>query len=292
MNLSGTITKTRFQAWAGCLIFTIVCLSAHASSSSAYGPSEEWVTGALSISLILSLVGVIGNIFLEERFVGTAMEGCVAIVLLIFWCASLPTIMNPDNNIAVSIVNEVPDVVNANLYFFSWVCFGCVVFLVGHFLQDYFGHDVYGNTSNKAARWACLAASSMIVLAASAEYYATFDCSRMGSPSTCFRTKYAIGLGAVTFLGAAAVIFMVIRDILVPTIELGVAALSFVLYVFGVAVITFGAGPGAGISNLYFAVWISTVLSLFFTLQSYKEHQAGQAGGNQESIAPDGATSA
>lgn len=58
----------------------------------------------------------------------------------------------------------------------------------------------------------------------------------------------------------------------------------------GIAVITFGDGPGIKIGNLYFSTWIGFVLTLFLTSKSWnavREHMKGkseeqEAGGDEK----------
>ena len=97
---------SRFQAWAALFIFSCVCLTAHLSPSPTTNCSVDWVTAALSISLIFSFFGTLAHFFISDKFVGQMLEGGLAFFLLIIWCACLPTIMNPNNNISKNINNN------------------------------------------------------------------------------------------------------------------------------------------------------------------------------------------
>ena len=70
------------------------------------------------MSMSFSLLAVIAH-FVEvtrTKFVGTKIEGGVASLLLVFWAAGLVYIMNPDLNMAATIILERPAIYNSNLY--------------------------------------------------------------------------------------------------------------------------------------------------------------------------------
>lgn len=276
----------RFQAWGGCFAFSVVCLGSHVSADTAVGSVEQWVTAALSISMILSFFGIVAYLFAKGAFENTPAEGGLAFLLFVFWCCSLPFIMNPDNNIAVSTIFGIPDVVNANLYFFSWVCFICVVFVLGDYSQQQVGANVYDNTPPKTAKWFALAASSMVVLASAIEFYVSADCSSgsiFRGTNTCKRTNFAIALGVLTFLLTVAFSAMSVLKKLTAMLELFGASIVLIFYIFGVAFVTFGSGPGSAIGNLYFSIWISFVVSILLATQCIRDYYAAQG----EASSPD-----
>lgn len=72
-----------------------------------------------SISIILSLFAVVAHLVDsgKEKFVGTKLEGFVSTLLLFFWVAGLPVIMNPNNDLAVqTIAVGSTTILNTNLY--------------------------------------------------------------------------------------------------------------------------------------------------------------------------------
>ena len=137
-----------------------------------------------------------------------------------FWGLGLPAIMNPENSIAVHVI----EVDNANLYFSSWISFAAAVFIAGSLAQETMGLDVR-QAPQKQSRWFSLAAASMVVLFASVRIHRNEDV-RCGGPDTtfdsfeqsvdagtlagtefCKRVNLGISLGVLTFLTSAAMSF-------------------------------------------------------------------------------------
>jgi len=67
------------------------------------------------------------------------------------------------------------------------------------------------------------------------------------------------------------------RGQLTNMIELGVSVVLGIMYIFGVAFITFGNGSGVGIGNIYFSTWAGFVVSLMLASASFKEFTANKA---------------
>jgi hypothetical protein len=87
-----------------------------------------------------------------------------AFISLGLWCAVLPAMMKPTNNIAQGSDGEI---LNANLYFFSWGSFIMALSIFSAYL-----HDVYGvgkslsNKNFKTFFWGALMATSFVTMAA------------------------------------------------------------------------------------------------------------------------------
>jgi hypothetical protein len=80
------------------------------------------------------------------------------------WCAVLPEMMKPSNDIAQSRDGSIE---NANLYFFSWFSFFMAMAVFLGYLKD--AHGVGLNTKNKsfkASAWAALMVASFVTMAA------------------------------------------------------------------------------------------------------------------------------
>ena len=81
---------SRFQAWSGLFVFSIICLTAYESSIVGSKSSEmQWITAALSMSLIFSFVGVVVHFIASDKFVGQMSEGGLALLLLLSCSCSL-----------------------------------------------------------------------------------------------------------------------------------------------------------------------------------------------------------
>jgi hypothetical protein len=181
------------------------------------------------------------------------------------WGVGLPNIMNPHHGIAVLNVT----VVNANLYFFSWLALANCLFLLTSLVQDVRGIAVRDVAQPKLARWIALTASSLVVMGSAVRIFTedSYDCgnpdSVLHSSSFCRRTRVAIAFGTVSIVASMLCAVAVHRALLSTTMELVSSSLVFVFWCFGVASVTFGfAAPGSRIGNLFFSTWISFLLSM------------------------------
>jgi hypothetical protein len=204
--------------------------------------------------------------------------------LIAFWAAGLPTIMDPNNKIAVSLpdnTNVGSVVTNANLYFFSWCSFCCAVYLSGSLLQDTMAVSV-SYIAAKAARWYGLVASSLVVIGTASRTFRAASCADRDaddptSNEYCRRCKLAISLGVVCFVSAALMTFLVQqKKQLTAVSDFSINSVYLILWCIGVSFITFGASPGSSVGNLYFSTWISFILSVFSFGVSFRELVAGK----------------
>lgn len=281
----------RFPAWLALSVFSAVCLAAVATQVDSRGGAEKWVLSVTIVSMILSFLAVVAYLVMRAPFVGQLPEGALLGLLTALWCAGLPTIMNPNRDLAV--ISDEEDLLvikNANLYFFCWLSLACILYLSGSFAQEAAGYDVT-KTPPKTARWYGLCASSVVVLGSAVEALKSADaCDIEGlSKSTyCRRTRWAISLGTISAVVAGAVVFMSRRGQLQLAVEFGITTLLLILWCFGVGFITFGSTPGATISNLYFASWISFILAVYIFAQSFREVLAARYDAHAPSQQHDG----
>ena len=193
-----------------------------------------------------------------------------SIMMLILWCIGLPIIMNPSNGIAVGMAQ----VVNANLYLSSWICFGCIVFLVGDLMGDFFaGH--YGTAlglsrldpetgeyvttapfsavqyqrlwETRRGKWFALAVITGIALSSSVRTFQAFQCTNeaiTANSNTCVDSKVAISM---TTIGCIVSVIMVgigsIGGSMVENIEKFGAVFTTGIWTVCLGFITFGEGP-------------------------------------------------
>lgn len=200
-------------------------------------------------------------------------------MLIVIWGTALPVIMNPNRAIAVSVLN----VINANLYFFSWLSLAALVFVVGSLARDFTGiqaKDVVSNT--KGARYYALAASSVIVMATAVRQYNAGNGCEGASSEGCRRTKWAISLGVVSFVGSVIMAYMIGHGAISKLMDLIVVTILLIMWCFGVGYITFGASPGARIGNLYFSTWISFILVVIMFSSSFRDFMSGGASPSTE----------
>jgi uncharacterized membrane protein (UPF0136 family) len=192
-----------------------------------------------------------------------------AVLIMAFWGAGLPVIMNPNNTIAVDALGFVE---NANLYFFAWMSLAAIVFIFGSLAQEYSGvsvRDVAPNSKN--GLWYGLCASSIVVMATSVRLFTSRHCSDSleGSTRYCKRTKFSISVGAVSFVASAVVAYLLSMG-LSGFIEFIACCVLLFLWCFGVGFTTFGSAPGATIGNLYFASWVSFIIIVILFGQAFR----------------------
>lgn len=168
--------------------------------------------------------------------------------------------MGPSNDLAVTL-NAVTD---ANLYFSSWLCILICMRLALKGLQESMNIDVAQQADSKQARWLFLVAFSFVVMVASARIFSSSAAICDGREKFCRRLKLAISLGLMSGLASLGVTLALFKQMVSPMIEFGVSFIVVTFWTFGIGYITFGGSesPGATISNLYFATWISFLLSV------------------------------
>jgi hypothetical protein len=97
------------------------------------------VISVCSISLAFAFSSCLAYFFISDKFVGEKPEGFVSALLLIVWVCGLPVIMSPKKGIAVAVAPESSGglnfVSNANIYFFSWAAFACIVYICGSYAR-------------------------------------------------------------------------------------------------------------------------------------------------------------
>ena len=188
--------------------------------------------------------------------------------------------MNPKNSIAVSYT----EVDNANLYFSSWAAFCCCLWIVGSQAQETCGLDITHVAPRKAKAYG-LVASSLVVMGSSIRIFKSFKCHRaeMSGVDLCWRTKYAISAGVIGFSIALIWMFVLHMGLTLVNYEMFGSGFLLVLWVVGLAFITFGQGPGHSIGNLFFATWVSLIISIFLFAESVRAYLGGQEAAQQQS---------
>lgn len=136
-----------------------------------------------------------------------------------------------------------------------------------------------GTPSNK---WYLLLAAAVIVTA-SASRLLTPNCEDSDT-SLCRRTKYGITAGAVGTFFALVISIMSFTNHLSMWPEIISAVVVFVIFVIGIAFLTFGGAdaPASNVGNLYFSVWICFILGMFLMNKCFKEFKKSREGGDDE----------
>jgi len=195
--------------------------------------------------------------------------------------------MDTNNSLAV---NASGDILNPNLYFFSWLSLSLVVaLLVGY------GHEVNAATmvfENGAGYWAGISVASVVALASSLQTFfkgsdlegVDYDCQNDPDDQEsgyCKRLKFSISLGAISAVVTGTCCLLSFK--MTNLIHGAVSGVVFLAWTIGVAFVTFGdVSPGDGVGNLYFGVWAAFIMSLFMVSTSVKKYLASR---NEEQAA-------
>lgn len=268
----------RFQAWFASMVFAAVCLASHRSSPNwDTGDKGKWVLSDLGILVAFSCIGTLAHLFLKKLFVGRLLEGLLSFLLVLFWCAGLPVIMNPDNHIAVTGNFNAPVIWNPNLFFFSWFGFMCSFYIFGNYLQDASGRDLSVDASSKTSKFGFLLAASVVILITASNIHTDADCqdSPQKDSEFCKRNNFAVSLGAVGIFFTLIVMVATYCDKMVVLITRVTALVMLGMTTTGVALITFNEGSGTQLGNLYFATWAAFAVSVFISGQIIRERMGG-----------------
>mmetsp|Transcript_20013 Transcript_20013/g.30088 ORF Transcript_20013/g.30088 Transcript_20013/m.30088 type:complete len:328 (+) Transcript_20013:211-1194(+) len=253
-----------FRSWCNVAMISIITLVS-AASLGVDNLYEIWVTAAAAVSLSISLLVFCGYNCLRNRFEGSGIEGFLALIVLIAWTACIPATMHITTE-----SGGYNNVVNANLYFSTWLSFAVSVSLFIQSLPQLVGEGrAVPEESTKMTRLVGLVVTSVVLLVSSSQF-ALASCGGEGG-STCQRNSYAIYVGAVGTALPCVTLLLLLCQRLNMIIEMIISIFMFITYIFGVGFITFGDGPGSlSISNLYFAPWVGFVLSSSLAFESIK----------------------
>ena len=237
---------------------------------------------AITFATTAVVVGLHMSPVLSHFIVNTRVEGAICVILCAFWATTVSIVSNANTGLAVDNDAE-NNVVNGNLYYFSWAGFVTSVVLLVAYLRGVFGVDVAGEIRSRAARltlWSGLLACSLVVMGSSANIFDK-DCStQVESATYCARTKYAISLGAISTIFSLAIVGLKMATSMAPfLLEAGFSLLLAIFNGFGVAFITSAAGPGSPIGNLYYFTWLSFLCSLMLCASCYEDYNNAGAEG-------------
>lgn len=205
---------------------------------------------------------------LSALVINSFIEGIVAVILAVFWGATVAVTSDASDSRASALFNE-GGVSNANIYYFSWASFVCAVMLVVNYVRFAFGIDLVGEVNNRGARlnlWAALIACSLVVAGSSARIKNSLcdSSDKTAGTAFCARCKLGISVGSIVVVLSVVVVGAKMFMPVTPTvIETAMAALAGVLETFSVAYVTSNEGPGARIGNLYYFSWASFLVSAF-----------------------------
>ena len=246
--------------------------------------AAKYAVACSVITVIITGIVSLAHAFPVARvmLVGTPVEGCLCLSLAAFWAACVAIVTDTDNNLATKVnendstVKQQNEVVNGNLYYFSWACFVTSMILLVNYIRSVFGIDVVEGFRNRGARlshWAALIACSLVVAGASGRILDD-HCkgTSISSGEFCRKTKLGISVGAIGVFFSVAVVVMKMVIMSGPMVlETITSFFLAILNAFGVAYLTSSGGPGAPIGNLYYFSWASFLLSTFLTAENLRD---------------------
>lgn len=132
-------------------------------------------------------------------------------------------------------------------------------------------------------KWYLFLAAAVIVTS-SASRLGKANCDGDDSSGFCKRTKFAIACGAIGTFGALVASILSFMDRLGVYVEAATSFCLFVLFILGIAFLTFGGddAPAGNVGNLYFSVWICFILSMFLASISFNHIKKKRKGGDEE----------
>lgn len=232
-------------------------------------------------------------------FVGSLVEGLLALLMVGFWTATVSIVNNTDNDLG-TIQSDTNQVSNGNLYYFSWAGFVLSVILLVSNLRSVYGLDLVDAMKKKGqptairlTHWAAFLAASMVVMGSSCRVF-TQDCGDGDTASQaatfpesyCTRTKFAVAVGVIGVCLSLAVIASKLSFLSASAsssssfrLETCVSSFLTVLNVFGVGYITSNSGPGRAIGNLYYFSWISFLLAVVISAECWNASQNSTTAG-------------
>ncbi|KAL7539600.1 hypothetical protein ACHAXR_009434 [Thalassiosira sp. AJA248-18] len=270
---STSLDKRRLNMWAFLCLFSTLCLTAHETDDQNMNKSQNtWITTCSALSLTFSAlasVAHIGNTGLSGLFVGTIVEGVVALILVGLWAGALPVIMDPSNGLAQMYVgksgSEVADyqatISNANLYFTSWGAGVCALIVLSMYIRERLGGGG-GMGMGYTSKWYLLMLASVIVVIESMRFKNQVCAIEAGTEDvTCGRNVYGLATGCIGLVVSFLIsLFSSLgRDsALITTIAGFVMA---VLYTICAGLLTFDNGPATYVGNHYFSAWAGFFIS-------------------------------
>lgn len=264
---SSVLDRKRITTWALLALFSALALTAHETDDQDANFSRNiLVTTTTSITIAFSLIAVLANIgvsSLGSLFVGTIMEGLVALIIVGLWAGTLPVIMDPSNGLGQmyvgksgsSVADYQSTISNANLFFTSWGCAVCALSVLAQYIRERLGGQEAGGMGY-TSKWYFLMLASVIVIIESMRFKNQV-CSIEGGTSqvTCARNTYGLATGIVGLIISFLISTFSSFGKDSALITTGSSFLMALLYTICAGLLTFENGPATYVGNHYFSAW-------------------------------------
>lgn len=282
ISIESSSRSPRFIQWLSFLIFSTVTLISSVdemrTSSQSIG-AQRYAVFCAAATFAISVIVVIMHFFSISALiiVGTPIEGAICAILVTLWCFVVGVVNDARNDLAV---DESGNVVNGNLYYFSWAGFVCSLMLLISYLRSAFDVDVAGEIRSRSARlnyWAAALASSLVVMGATTNLFISKCIEQSEDDIYCRRCKFGISLGSIgTILSLYCVASKIVTSRAPFLFEALLSTLMFILYIFGVIFLTEADSPGSNIGNLYYFTWGGFLSSFALMASCYDDYQVAK----------------
>jgi hypothetical protein len=196
--------------------------------------------------------------------------GVVSVVCFLVWLLSLLITMHSEDSWAVNGIGEIR---MANLYYFSWASIIVSAVQMMSYAEPIVG---YKSREYMFVVWAAIVKVCMVILGASLHVWhgvsetcqGTLDeFEDEGDLRFCIRTKFAIVAALVGIVSGWTVLGSRILGCPIPTrfriqTETCISVMLVLVFSVGVALITGIGGPGQSVGDLFYASWLSFLVSI------------------------------
>lgn len=279
---------SRLRKYFFLAIFSLACFAA--AWDAAYNQEEECTSLQKYIILAPTLVAgfsiILFCLCLNPKSYEVASHICcggiMSVVCFALWLVDLLLLMHSEDSWAVNGIGEMK---LANLYYFSWAS----IITAGLQMFSYWKPLLLGSKSGKDPMfivWAGIVKTCMVILGAALHvWYKIGDtCAAVGRDEAdityCSRTIFAFAVGAIGVLSGWLVMATRILGCLSSETrniaETCLSSFLVVLFAVAVALITSIGGPGQTVGDLYYATWLSFVVSIGILVSCLDQIQQSQ----------------
>ena len=159
------------------------------------------------------------------------------------------------SNLVVGSSRENNNIMEPNIYFFSFGSLINAVYLASSWFKQWILHDEHALTTTQ---WTFLATSGFLVMATGISLYGEDSC-KTDENTSCARTLMSILIGLVS--GVVSCVLIPWRSAPLKC-QAELALILLVTWAIAIAILTFDTGPAVYINTMYFGICVSFVLAL------------------------------
>jgi len=282
--MSYNSNSPRFKNWVLHMIFAIIVLLSVTSidtNDNVVNASKKNKALGIALSVIIVIVGaavVLLHLFNAGGvLVGSKIEAAIPLVLSWFWIAAVCIVTGPEGGLAID--NE-GAVYAGNLYYFTWGGLMISIVICARVIEEIYSIDISHEMKNRSTSfmyWIGLLATSIIVMAVSADIYNRQCDGDDRDQAFCTRCALAIASGTIGTIFALVIVTLKISVGVAPfLLETGLCAILLCLTIFEVGYVTDDEAPGAPLGNLYYFSWLTFLMSLLVAKACYDDFLTAQ----------------